>query len=124
MRISDWSSDVCSSDLRAIRQGSDASSAGHVEYSVVEMETRAVRYGGAIDQSISSRESYDGIIFGGPSRRRDQGARTIIVRIMAGGHEVFERSRTTSRRPGATKRHEKKRASHRDRTSTRLNSSH
>src|SRR3546814_15080037 len=45
---------------RAIRKGSDASSAGHVEYSVVEMETRAVRYGGAIDQSISSRESYAG----------------------------------------------------------------
>src|SRR3546814_20623128 len=75
---------------RAIRQGSDASSAGHVEYSVVEMETRAVRYGGAIDQSISSRESYDGIIFGGPSRRRDPGARTISVRLLAGAPEDLQ----------------------------------
>src|SRR3546814_10114501 len=103
MRISDWSSDVCSSDLRGEReQGTDRAEEQHRPFDPVETDDRA--------------QDAKAVTIGGELRFRTLDPREIGRVDFGDGHLEFERMDADLGFDLETGRQ--------DRKSTRLNSSH
>src|SRR3546814_10720418 len=112
MRISDWSSDVCSSDLRP--PGADLSTAVRREYPAPE-QGRQIGHGKAQTAGVES---------GGEDRRGCGSGRT--RRKAGGGGTRRDARRRSARReaPNRMRPHHAQAGATSDRKSTRLNSSH
>src|SRR3546814_7428101 len=101
MRISDWSSDVCSSDLLA-DDGADLGTAGqHEALSLVDRMVSRTAGGAGEKEQVFAAEARSG-------RQREQQARALVrVERIVGGVAACRHRQTEK-----------------DRKSTRLNSSH
>src|SRR3546814_18877323 len=98
MRISDWSSDVCSSDLDAMAV--HAEPALHVEREFELAEFIAI---GGDDQralgAIADGDAGRGLDLGGelrPDRKSVVSGKSVSVRVDLGGRRIIKKKKTTS----------------------------
>src|SRR3546814_14114136 len=89
MRISDWSSDVCSSDLAADRRGADVAGmgkAGHLARHGAQAETGVGRIIGGLEPPVVEAEA---------DRKSVVEGKSVSVRVDLGGRRIIKKQTTT-----------------------------